>query len=92
MPDAAATRPMCLGRCGYALTTPLATARGYGHRCWAKLPALVRDAISAEIRPPRPPAKPRKAKPLRRSATPGPGQLDLTDDPTTDDQAERTAA
>lgn len=82
-----ASRPMCLGRCGYALTTPLAAARGYGHRCWAKLPALVQAAISAEIRLPQPPAKPRKAKPVRRAGAPGPGQLDLTDDPTTDDTA-----
>lgn len=73
----AADRLMCLGGCGYALTTRLARSRGYGHRCWDKLPAATQAAITAEIRPPRPPAKPRVVR-VRSAAAPDASQLQLT--------------
>ena len=73
-------RLLCLGGCGYALTTRLARERGYGHRCWAKLPAATQTAITAAIRPPKP------TRCRTRATTPaGPGQLELTDDPTTEE-------
>lgn len=74
-------RLMCLGGCGYPLTSPLARSRGYGHRCWAKLPPAVQTAISAEVRPPKP-----TRRRVRATAPAGPGQLELTDQPTTGDE------
>lgn len=49
MTDTRPAAPLCLGRCGYALTSPLAQARGYGHRCWAKLPAELRAAVTTAV-------------------------------------------
>lgn len=39
---------LCLGGCGYTLTSDLARARGYGSRCWRKLhrPAARRPRLT----------------------------------------------
>jgi hypothetical protein len=79
MPGSDAALPRCLGGCGYALSSDLARARGYGHRCWAKLPPLLQASITAEIRP-TPPRTPRS-----RPAKPGSGQIPITpENPVTD--------
>jgi len=72
--DSATDRVMCRGGCGYPLRSELARARGYGHRCWDKLPTTLQDAISATIPAP---AKPRRRR-STRPAEPGPGQLPIT--------------
>jgi len=66
--DSATERVMCRGGCGYPLRSELARARGFGHRCWDKLPRTLQDAITA-------PAKPRRRR--TRPAEPGPDQLPL---------------
>jgi hypothetical protein len=54
---------ICLGGCGYTLTSDLAKARGYGSRCWKKLH--------------RPPARrPRIPRPISRAT---PTQPELPD-------------
>jgi hypothetical protein len=78
--DSATDRVMCRGGCGYPLRSDLARARGFGHRCWDKLPRTLQDAITATIPAP---AKPRRRR--SRPAEPNPDQLPITpENPVTD--------